>query len=629
MKVFAAFCLLLIGLSLSAQDTILSLPAVEINQFRINPSEAFKVRVLQTDSLEIHGANALSEILRSGTAIFVKGYGGSGIATMGMRGTSAFHTLLKWNGIDISSPTVGQADLSLFPGLVADKISIRYGLASIIDGAGGLGGSVILNNQLHWENRYLVQGGIAFGSFGRENYNLRAEAGNSKFQSSTRIYYGRAENDFPYRDIAQKSQPVKILEHAQNENYGLVQVLGWKPNEFNLLSAKIWHNRLWRELPPPQVAAADDATLMRDVNTAGALSWTHQKEKTQLLVLSGFSQMDNRFTDPAAGQNASTKGFSWQNEVRVVRNFKNEAIEVKAGIEQRADWIDATGYASELKQHSFGGFAAVNVHITRDLVVDALLREEYSGSQFSPVLGSLAAIWKPGSSSVKLSFARNYRSPSLNERFWSPGGNPDLKPETIRNLEIGYAYHKRTGKCKLELEITGYRNFIDNWVMWLPAGAYWSPQNIKKVINTGAEAEILWQRELGPWVATATVSYAWTNSLNAEFYGGDNSATGKQLIYVPQHKFTSGAQLSYHKFALAYDFLLHGKYFISSDNKAYMPAFSLSDLRFSYTFQKAASGKFDFSASVNNLFNEQYQLIPYRPEMGINFQIGLCFTLSK
>jgi iron complex outermembrane receptor protein len=39
--------------------------------------------------------------------------------------------------------------------------------------------------------------------------------------------------------------------------------------------------------------------------------------------------------------------------------------------------------------------------------------------------------------SARFSFSRNYRVPTLNDRFWQPGGNPDLKPESSWNQEAG------------------------------------------------------------------------------------------------------------------------------------------------------------------------------------------------
>ena len=45
------------------------------------------------------------------------------------------------------------------------------------------------------------------------------------------------------------------------------------------------------------------------------------------------------------------------------------------------------------------------------------------------------AIWSYISGRVN--FSRNFRAPTLNERYWQPGGNPDLEPEESYNIEAG------------------------------------------------------------------------------------------------------------------------------------------------------------------------------------------------
>jgi iron complex outermembrane receptor protein len=77
--------------------------------------------------------------------VFVKSYGAPGnLTSLSFRGTLSNHTQITWNGFPLNNPTTGDADLSLIPLTIADKVSLVYGASGSLYGGGTFGGSVDL-----------------------------------------------------------------------------------------------------------------------------------------------------------------------------------------------------------------------------------------------------------------------------------------------------------------------------------------------------------------------------------------------------------------------------------------------------------------------------------------------------
>jgi iron complex outermembrane receptor protein len=96
-------------------------------------------------------ANSLNlsaaEILNRMSSVYIKSYGGSGLASSSFRGGSANHTAILWNGFNLQSPVTGMMDLSLIPAGLFNSMSLQYGGKSAVWGSGAVGGAIHLRSQ--------------------------------------------------------------------------------------------------------------------------------------------------------------------------------------------------------------------------------------------------------------------------------------------------------------------------------------------------------------------------------------------------------------------------------------------------------------------------------------------------
>ncbi|MFZ6002259.1 MAG: hypothetical protein ACOYW3_17230, partial [Bacteroidota bacterium] len=97
-------------------DTVKLLPELVVERSRLE-SYAIGHYVHQVDSAtqQLASMGTLAEMLRKNGFGHFRSYGVGGVTTASFRGTGASHTALLWNGINLQSPLLGQADLTQAP----------------------------------------------------------------------------------------------------------------------------------------------------------------------------------------------------------------------------------------------------------------------------------------------------------------------------------------------------------------------------------------------------------------------------------------------------------------------------------------------------------------------------------
>lgn len=76
---------------------------------------------------------------------------------------------------------------------------------------------------------------------------------------------------------------------------------------------------------------------------------------------------------------------------------------------------------------------------------------------------------RKGNIMVKASVSRNYRFPTLNDLYFLPGGNPDLKNEQGFSYDAGISFDVGKEKVyKLSGGMNWFDSYIEDWIIWLP-----------------------------------------------------------------------------------------------------------------------------------------------------------------
>ena len=154
-------CIILLGIpgcshysyAQNLKDT-LHLPEFEIKSSFLLDNQGFKRSKIDSTILMPQLNANLSTILSQHSTIFIKSYGTGSLATSSFRGTTAQHTQVEWNGINLNSPMLGQVDFSQIQVSQFDGLEILYGAAGIARTSGAFGGVIDLVTSPDWNNRF-------------------------------------------------------------------------------------------------------------------------------------------------------------------------------------------------------------------------------------------------------------------------------------------------------------------------------------------------------------------------------------------------------------------------------------------------------------------------------------------
>ncbi|MEZ5998410.1 MAG: TonB-dependent receptor [Hyphomonas sp.] len=101
------------------------------------------VSVLTAADLGVRDAPNLSDAMRAVPGVAVSRSGGVGSLTqLRMRGAEANHTLVLFDGFEVSDPVTGEADFGLLTNLPAARVEVLRGEASSIYGSDAIGGVI-------------------------------------------------------------------------------------------------------------------------------------------------------------------------------------------------------------------------------------------------------------------------------------------------------------------------------------------------------------------------------------------------------------------------------------------------------------------------------------------------------
>ena len=425
----------LIGIvgSLIGQSDTLDLAVVEIHAPAIrsqnlgSPNQRWDKATLQ--QLPVH---SLADLLQWETGTFIKSYGLGSLATSSIRGAGASHSLILWNGIPITSPMLGQLDLSLIPTATADQIQFRKGGSSSQWGSGAIGGVISLEHQANYESPLSVRIHSEGGSFGHFLQRAEVGIGTSSFQSKTHYSFQSAQNNFFYS--IREDLPEKQQHNAQLKQTNILQDLSWKVSPIDQLSLHLWYQDSFREIPPTSVQNRSEA-YQEDQSTRSVLSWKRVQTHSLLQAKVAYFHEDLTYYDPLIGLSSPSQFNTWAGDLSYQKQIGEKHQLTGGGTFTYYD-ARSNGYPEPVDEQRMAVFAGWNWR-EQKWQGQVSLRQEWVAGRSIPLLPNLGLEYQLNPSLRLLGkVSRNYRLPTLNDRFWSPGGNPDLLPESGWSQEL-------------------------------------------------------------------------------------------------------------------------------------------------------------------------------------------------
>lgn len=613
-------------------DSVISISTFEVVSPRVTLQEqTFKTE--RVDSLErvAYQHAHLADLLSNTGHLFIKTYGMGGLATTSFRGGNASHTAVLWNNLNINSPFNGLLDLSLIPVSFFSDVSLQYGGSSGLWGSGAVSGSIQLGNSHSFDSTFSAQAGITMGSFQKQAYTAGAKWSSTTYSGTIKAFYHLAENDFRFLDTRDSS-----FENQTNASFlssGLLSEHKWRLPKGKTLTLASWLQHTDRNIPPTLFESQSDASqLDQTLKLNGTLFLPHNDLKTFIRV--GY------FFDELIFQNPTTQLYSFnQSQVAVAEVEGTYAIstqqQVLFGVNHTGSFAKADGYnltpgnwVSQQRTDIYGGyqFQALNYRLQGNFSV----RQSVVDRQLKPFVYSFGANYQVLSSlRIYANHARVYLIPTLNDRFWVPGGNPNLGAESGLTQEVGVSWKESWRNLEVEHKSSLYTRDMQNMILWLPQAGIWTPRNVVSVWSSGLEtsSSVYYSNEK-LWVKLSVFTNYAPSSFQSAVTENDASE-GKQLPYTPMYSGHGSLTFGFAFFSLSYLHHYVGYRYLSNDNYQYLHPYQLGQIRLSA--RKTVSEKNALSAfvQVNNLWRETYQVIANRPMPLTNVDFGVTYSFSK
>jgi iron complex outermembrane receptor protein len=211
---------------------------------------------------------------------------------------------------------------------------------------------------------------------------------------------------------------------------------------------------------------------------------------------------------------------------------------------------------------------------------------------------------------LKLNASKNFRVPTFNDLYWSPGGNLDLSPERSFQVDLGHEFLYE----KANLKLNTYYIETSDLIQWRPnaTNGYWNPVNIANAKHYGLEVEFGVKKTFKKHTLNFVSGYSYTETEDVE--------KNQRLFYVPLHKANLSLAYNYKSFTAFYQHLYNGEVEIIGNT---LDGFDFGNLGLSYTFHTKGELSYEFDFRINNVYNTYYENVALRPMPNRNFTINL------
>lgn len=506
---------------------------------------------IDSAALSSAAGSSTADLLRRSTPVVVRDYGRGARQSVSFRGTASTHTSLYWNSLKINSPIIGDVDFSLLPIYAVDRVNVAPGVSAISYGDGALGGVVAIESRPDWSKRFAVEALAGVGSFSSYDAMAAVRAGTEHFQSSTKVIYNYSLNDFEFvnRDIIDPTRPdyrptVKN-KNADYQNIGITQDFFARLGSDQSLWASFMLLDNRRNIPQLTTYEGPDnsnLTTSTERSARAAITYKRYGKLLSIEAILGATIEDNSFLQRnfvADHYDAYIDSRSWGRSLQGAVNltfahFENHTLrtETSAVINDAhsSEQVRKTGFdrsRAEFSQ-SLGWFATWHPK----WATSAVARAGVVGTQFYGT-GSATIDYSPAKIiTISLRGGYNQHMPTLSDLYYTPGGNPNLKPEKGGTAELG-ARLKWKG---LDAKVNFYASVIDDWIIWLPTFAqYWTPVNLRKVMSIGAEVQAGYDHRFDrDWSIAVNGTVALTRTVNiGGAMGANDFSSGQQLPFIP------------------------------------------------------------------------------------------------
>ena len=446
------------------------------------------ITVIGADEILRSGVQSLAELLQRQPGVEILQNGGPGSVSGALiRGANRGQTLVLIDGLRAGSSSAGSTTLEAIPLDQIDRIEILRGPASSLYGADAIGGVVQV-----FTKQAQGQGIVANASAGYGTYNTAA------------LSAGIAGTTGPLRYSLQaggrRSDGFNAIANPDNFSYNgdrdgfstknLSASGSWTWAAGQELAAQYFGNRLNSQFDGG-APSFDDRTITT-VQEWSVVSRNRINEAWSSAVTAGQGS-DESVSETAFGNapfKTTQRQYFWQNDFTLPRGTLGVILERREEhLTTDTDFVTTqrdTNSATGVYQLRYDAFA-LQANLRRD---DS---NQYGGKTTGGIaLGyRLSPAWR-----VTAGASTGFKAPSFNDLYYPGFSNPNLVPETSKNVELGSYWTAAYDEVRWEARAIGFYNRVSDLIVFeCDASFNCLPQNVDRATLQGVTLglDLVWR----------------------------------------------------------------------------------------------------------------------------------------
>ena len=579
------------------------------------------VSLIETPVLKKTTPKHLGEVMNYTTGTYVT-EGGKGESSVMIRGISRNRITLMYDGIPIAEPYFNSFDLKTFASSGVDDIKVIKGAGSVLYGPNTLGG--IINVVTHRPTRPFLS--INANLAGDDTYFVSGSAGyaGNRFSIFTNAAWDQS-NGFRWSDSGdstlraasdydRKNFTGKFYFYPNKESEVMAEVIYYTahygiPAALDYFKVRHWRFKDWDRL---------------QVNLGGVFPLLNRGTlKTRFYYIYHYNVLDAYRTDTyqelsweSTYKNHSYGAFVMgqmpifkNNELRLSINLNRYRMRQQGDIGEEWEKYNRDIYSLGIEDH-------LNISPQWKLIAGASIDylKKHSGETRTTLNPILGVRFSPRQwLSFHLSMARKSRFPSMRSLYSSRDGNPDLRDEIGRLVELGFTY-------KRSISVSGavfYNYFEDMIQTYRGLDGYKTYQNVGRAEIFGFELEV--RKKMG----------IFDMNLNYTYLDARDKDSDSPLDYNPTSQLNMILNIGAIK---GFSFSLWGVVVSESEVKmGKAPPFEVLQVPGYATFHARLEkkiGMVTLYVKGENILDKEYYTEPGYPMKARTFSLGFDFHLE-
>jgi vitamin B12 transporter len=621
--IFRLIFLLLPAPMFAQVDTVIYLDPVEIKEISGNTvSEYGSQKNISESTLEKIPGKELSAIIRSQTTWFIRSYGVTGIASISAKGASASQNMVLWNGVPVNNPMLGQVDLNLLNLFHTKHIRFSQNDPGSSAGYGTIGAVLDIRDRRSEDqvNNWEFYGKLA--SFKNHTTSLSYTAKIRSIEIGNTLYFDQGQNNFPYK--SEGTEEKKYISHSAHATRGFRQSYYLSKRKNQNSSLHLWLQRTYREIPP---TTTQNTSAAEQWDGLGRFVFNHDILHKSTMIHFTAAWMDEflRYRDIDLQQDDKSHFRRGYFEGKV-KNIFSSIHSLDVSLRLSYDMAVAPAYNQSRSALHQQFQVTYSGELGGHHIIASLAEQSISGKNFQyiPAL-SLIKHWN-SIISTNLLLQRNIRNPTLNDRYWVPGGNPDLKSEHgwTEAFQLIFKGNPKDQGRSTRLSAEVFHRYIKDWILWaaIDNSPFFHTSNIAAIRSFGAELKASYGYKIKEGKLDFDLGYSFVRSRNEVSIKIPSIEEGQQLYYIPKHQMRLNMEYSSKHWYTGMFYAYTDK---SKGINEVLPAYFTMDLYINKIVNiKKTKTRIGFY--IQNLTDTQYRLVERRPmpgrNLGISFKTG-------